>query len=145
MMSINPVENMIDLIGRAERIIHSNCILLTGLPVINDEFPLKTFKTWIQLMVPHLESQLRISVKFDELMDYLHEFPDGTIQQDGYSCAFPIPIQQSHFKLGGITSPIPDAIGVTAGGIKNIFCMFQHYLLRQILLPAFGNQLSYVR
>jgi len=125
MMSINPVENMIDLIGRAERIIHSNCILLTGLPVINDEFPLKTLQTWIQLMVPHLESQLRISVKFDELMEYIHECPDGTIQQDGDSCAFPIPIQQSHFKLGGITSPIPDAIGVTAGGIKNIFCMFQ--------------------
>lgn len=125
MMSINPVENMIDLISRAERIILSNCILLTGLPMITDEFPLKTFKTWVQLMVPHLESQLRITVKGDELMEYLHEFPDGTIQHDGDSCAFPIPIHQTHFKLGGITSPIPDALGVTAGGLKNIFCMFQ--------------------
>ena len=126
MMSINPIENMIDLISRAERTIVSNCILLTGLPMINtDEFPIKTFKTWIQLMVPHLESQLHINVKVEELMEYLREFPDGTIQHDGDSCAFPIPIQQAHFKLGGIPSPIPDALGVTAGGLKNIFCMFQ--------------------
>jgi len=98
MMSINPIKNMIDLISRAEKSIHSNCILLTGLPVINDEFSLKTFKTWIQLMVPHHKSQLRINVKFDKLMAYLQEFPDGTIKHDGDSCAFPIPIQQSHFK-----------------------------------------------
>jgi len=36
MMSINPVENMIALIRRAEKIIVSNCILLTGLPLISD-------------------------------------------------------------------------------------------------------------
>jgi len=63
MMSINPLENMIDIISQAEKVINSNCILLTGLPLINDDFPVKTFKTWVQLMIIHLESQLRITVK----------------------------------------------------------------------------------
>jgi len=125
MMSINPLENMIDLISRAERVINSNCILLTGLPMISNDFSLKTFKTWIQLMVPHLVTQLRITFKQDEMREYLEEFTDGTIQHDGESCAFPIPITQSQFKLGGIPSPIPEALGVTAGGLPNIFCMFQ--------------------
>ena len=125
MMSVNPIENMINIISRAEKIINSNCVLLTGLPLINEDFPAKTFKTWVQLMIPHLESQLRITVKQEELSIYLTEFPDGTIQHDGDSCAFPIPIQLAQFKLGGIPSPIPEALGVTAGGLKNIFCMFQ--------------------
>jgi len=121
MMSVNPIENMIDLISRAEKVINSNFILLTGLPMINDDFPLKT----IQLKVPHVESHLRINVKIDELAEYLKEFPDGAIQHDGEGCAFPIPIQQSQFKLGEIPSPILHALGDTAGGLQNIFCMFQ--------------------
>ena len=125
MMSINPLENMIDLISRAEKIINSNCILLTGLPMISSDFSLKTFNTWIQLMVPHLETQLGITVRQNEMREYLEEFPDGTIQHDGESCAFPIPIIQAQFKLGGIPAPVPEALGVTAGGLQNIFCMFQ--------------------
>ena len=125
MMSVNPLENMIDLISRAEKIINSNCILLTGLPMISNDFSLRTFNTWIQLMIPHLEKQLGITVKQDEMREYLEEFSDGTIQHDGESCAFPIPIIQAQFKLGGIPSPVPEALGVTAGGLQNIFCMFQ--------------------
>jgi len=125
MMSINPLENMIDLISRAVKVINSNCILLTGLPISSNDFSLKTFKTWIQLMIPHLETQLQITVKQDEMQEYLEKFPDGTIQHDGESCAFPIPIIQSQFKLGGIPSSIPEALGVTASGLQSIFCMFQ--------------------
>jgi len=125
MMSVNPLENMIALISRAERVINSNCILLSGLPMASDNFPLQMFKTWILLMVPNLETHLTITVKQEELTEYMKLYPDGTIQHDGTSCAFPIPIIQSQFMLKGIPSPISDALGVTADGLQNIFYMFQ--------------------
>jgi len=71
MMSVNSLENIIDLISRVERVINSNCILLSDLPIVNDNFPLKTLKTWILLMVPHLKTQLRVTVKQGELTGYL--------------------------------------------------------------------------
>jgi hypothetical protein len=70
--------------------------------------------------------QLRIQVDMDGLETYLQQYPDGAIQHDGDSCAFPIPIHRAQFKFGGLPLLIPDALGINIGGLSNnIFHMYQ--------------------
>lgn len=138
-MSNVPLENMISLAARAEKIINSNCLLLTGLPLINEVFTIKKFRSWILPLAQHLNTQLRIQVDMDQLEEYLAQHADGTIQQDGDSCAFPIPIHEAQFKLGGLPLPIPDGLGINTGGPhNNIFHMYQ-------ALPSQHNAIASIR
>ena len=122
----DPLENFISLAKRAEMIVESNCLLITGLPLSDPEFSPRDMKTWIQKMIPHFEKLLGIKVLHNDLIAYLNSAPDASIMHDGDSCALPIPIQQETFRFGGPNvNNNQYAMGINIGGHRNLFFMYQ--------------------
>jgi hypothetical protein len=122
------LENVLALAMRAERVIESNCVLLSGLPLDHPDWPISKINEWVWHAAHQLRATLGITVDRDQLHDYLNAYAsNGTIYQDGGSCSFPIPILLQQFQLGGGQNPsnLPPAFGINPGGQSELFFFYQ--------------------